>query len=116
MKITFTFMMLLFLILSIILSHTEAQGPMFKPDPRLSPQLPPNATLRYGDMALTEEQEWAMKLGPISFNAIIGEKYRWKDAIIPYKIDCSVDNFPRSVAAIKAAIAQWERKTCIRFV
>merc|ERR1712002_327965 len=32
------------------------------------------------------------------------------------KIDCSISNLPRAVAAVHAAIAQWERKTCIRFV
>merc|ERR1712002_129136 len=109
-------MLIVIALSAFLLQCAVAQGPMFLPDPRSSPQLPPNATLYFGDMALTPEQEEAYLRGPVAFNAIIGEKYRWKDAIIPYKIDCSIENFPDAVAAVRAAMAQWERKTCIRFV
>lgn len=59
-------------------------------DPKSSPQRPPNATLKFGDIALTAEQEDAYRRGRITFNAVIGQHLRWKDAIIPYNIDCSI--------------------------
>ena len=49
-------------------------------------------------------------------SAIPDEKYRWTDGIIPYVIDCSLERLPDAVWAIKAAIAEWEEKTCLRFV
>ena len=94
----------------------RSQGPLGAVNPRKSPQQPPNATIVSGDIGLTPYQAFLRKLGPVAFNAIIGQDMRWKDAIIPYVIDCSLENNPSAVKAINAAISQWERKTCIRFV
>merc|ERR1712002_1013208 len=109
-------MWLTVVVTALFVHYGTAQGPMFLPDPRSSPQLPPNATLYFGDMAFTPEQEEAYLRGSVGFNAVIGQNLRWKDAVIPYIIDCSIENYPDAVAAVHAAIAQWERKTCIRFV
>ncbi|XP_065064873.1 uncharacterized protein LOC135691056 isoform X2 [Rhopilema esculentum] len=40
----------------------------------------------------------------------------WPNAIIPYKIDCSLENLPSTISAIKEAMEEWQKKTCIRFV
>ena len=100
---------------AVLFRSLHAQGLLGERNPRASPQQPPNATVVNGDIGLTRYQEAMRKLGPVSFNAIIGQDMRWKDGIIPYVIDCSLENMPNAVASIKAAIAQWERKTCIRF-
>ena len=104
------------LFLAFMFRMTLSQGPLGETNPRKSPQNPPNATVVNGDIGLTQYQAFMKKLGPVAFNAIIGQDMRWKDAIIPYVIDCSLENTPSAVSAINAAIAQWERKTCIRFV
>ena len=50
-------------------------------------------------------------------NSVIpDEKYRWKGGIIPYVIDCSLERLPDAMRSIKAAMKEWEAKTCIRFV
>ncbi|XP_032220869.2 uncharacterized protein LOC5520052 isoform X2 [Nematostella vectensis] len=40
----------------------------------------------------------------------------WPGAIIPYKIDPSISKRSRHVRIIKAAMREWERVTCVRFV
>ena len=56
-----------------------------------SPQSTPQG-LKYGDMRLTKMQEFVFKQNNKAFNAIPDPTRRWKDAVIPYKIDCSIGN------------------------
>jgi len=51
-----------------------------------------------------------------TFAAVQGLNLRWTNAVIPYVIDCSLENLPDAVDAIKKSMAEWEAKTCIRFV
>merc|ERR1712002_869747 len=88
---------------------------MFKSDNFSSPQTISPISLSYGDMALTPLQRIAFKQRKHSFNAIPDPTRRWKDAIIPYKIDCSLEHIQEALDAIHAAIEEWEKKTCIRF-
>nr|XP_006813007.1 PREDICTED: blastula protease 10-like isoform X2 [Saccoglossus kowalevskii] len=54
-------------------------------------------------------------LGPArQRNAIIYKTRLWQNGIVPYEIDSSFDS--SSVASINAAIAEYHKHTCIRFV
>eukprot|EP00794_Sanderia_malayensis_P006292 gene6292-7014_t len=95
--------------------------PGINDDPIASPQMP----LEFpGDMKLTARQKEAIAKGE-DVGAVGGDKafsisnratHRWPNAIIPYNIDCSLENIPSAISAIKAAMAEWESKTCLRFV
>ncbi|XP_055372326.1 zinc metalloproteinase nas-14-like [Condylostylus longicornis] len=66
-----------------------------------------------GDMMLDEDQYEAI-MNPRGRNIQIGEKYRWKDAIIYYEIDSIFDK--HQVTLIQQAIDVIEKSTaCIRF-
>jgi len=54
--------------------------------------------------------------GGNSFAAVKGVNLRWTNAVIPYEIDCSIENLEDAVDSVKRAMAEWEAKTCIRFV
>nr|XP_002156428.3 unnamed protein product [Hydra vulgaris] len=88
-----------------------------------SPQQIPN--VNFGDILLTPQQKLALKngedmggsnLNSKGYSIANGNNLRWTDAIIPYKIDCSIENLPDAVEAVTKAMAEWENKTCIRFV
>ncbi|XP_065684758.1 zinc metalloproteinase nas-14 isoform X2 [Hydra vulgaris] len=88
-----------------------------------SPQQIPN--VNFGDVLLTPQQKQALKNGEDmggsnldnnGYSIANGNNLRWTDAIIPYKIDCSIENLPDAVEAVTKAMAEWENKTCIRFV
>jgi len=66
----------------------------------------------------TSQAEWldGRSTAAIGESARQGEQYRWPGGIIPYVIDCSLKNLPYAIKALEAAIAEWESKTCIRFV
>ncbi|XP_068739893.1 zinc metalloproteinase nas-13-like isoform X2 [Montipora capricornis] len=44
------------------------------------------------------------------------DKIKWPNGVIPYEFDCSVVNIDRAVRTTMEAIAEWESKTCLRFV
>ncbi|XP_028409996.1 uncharacterized protein LOC114532645 isoform X2 [Dendronephthya gigantea] len=46
----------------------------------------------------------------------LAKRYPWPNATIPYMLDCSIANVVGAKAVIKAAMAAWENRTCIRFV
>lgn len=78
-----------------------------------------------GDMKLTQKQLEAFEKGqdldaaPESGNAFAihnSKERRWKDGIIPYTFDCSVEHMPSVIESVKLAMSEWENKTCIRFV
>jgi len=96
----------------------NAQWPV--QDPYSSPQMPP-PKLNFGDMLMTPKQQDALKQGKDmsggnAFAAETDVNLRWKDAVIPYKIDCSIENLDDAVEATMKAMQEWENKTCIRFV
>jgi len=79
------------------------------------------SNLKFGDMMMTPMQNEALKQGKDmgggnAFAAEIDVNLRWKDAVIPYKIDCSIENLDDAVEATMKAMQEWEKKTCIRFV
>jgi len=89
-------------------------------DSRDSPQQA--AKNYFGDVKLNHIQVEALKSGGDmgggnnGYAAVNGENLRWKNGIIPYEFDCSIENLDDAVSAAKAAMAEWEAKTCIRFV
>eukprot|EP00112_Aurelia_sp_Birch-Aquarium-sp1_P008961 Seg2002.8 transcript_id=Seg2002.8/GoldUCD/mRNA.D3Y31 product="Astacin-like metalloendopeptidase" protein_id=Seg2002.8/GoldUCD/D3Y31 len=85
--------------------------PTDEQDENASPQLGPGMT---DDLNLTPEQRKAIEEGQDTTSDKVIQK--WPNAVIPYNIDCSLENMLDAVAAIKEAMAEWESKTCIRFV
>ncbi|CAH3146999.1 unnamed protein product [Porites lobata] len=84
-----------------------------------SPQL--LSHLYEGDIKLTERQ----RLNKLVFGDPDGsparaatnvDKIKWPNAVIPYEFDCSVASIDRAVRTTLEAMAEWESKTCIRFV
>jgi len=72
--------------------------------------------LRMGD-AILQKSQVDMLYDDTHANSVIpDEKYRWTGGIIPYVIDCSLERLPDAMRSIKAAMEEWEAKTCIRFV
>lgn len=74
-----------------------------------------------GDIKLSEEQRLNNALygnpdGEPSRAATNVDKIKWPNAVIPYEFDCSIANMDRAVRTTMEAIAEWESKTCIRFV
>ncbi|CAH1233802.1 TLL1 [Branchiostoma lanceolatum] len=77
-----------------------------------------------GDIAIMPWQQQAIqaqlqnqRAGDLAANAVAAlETLRWPKGIIPYTIDCSLQNIPAALTAIKTAMRQWEERTCIRFV
>ena len=69
-------------------------------DDKMSPQQLPNQKLFFGDMELNKKQRDALKNGKNmggmpngnTIAAVKGVNLRWKDAVIPYVIDCSLGN------------------------
>nr|XP_047126379.1 zinc metalloproteinase nas-15-like isoform X2 [Hydra vulgaris]XP_047126380.1 zinc metalloproteinase nas-15-like isoform X3 [Hydra vulgaris] len=118
------------MILSLVLSVTVLHhglclvNPVYdKGSATSSPQQIPN--VNFGDILLTPQQKLALKngedmggsnLNSNGYSIANGNNLRWTDAIIPYKIDCSIENLPDAVEAVTKAMAEWENKTCIRFV
>ena len=83
------------------------------------------ADLKFGDIMLTKQQKLALEngedmggsnLNSNGYSVVDGNNLRWTDAVIPYSIDCSLENLPDAVEAVTKAMAEWENKTCIRFV
>eukprot|EP00795_Rhopilema_esculentum_P001751 gene1751-16235_t len=105
--------------MALSLSQVFAGMPGFQQDPLASPQQP--ASL-FGDMKLTAKQKLAVKLGRdvgsggSTFAGSNKVTLRWPNAVVPYTIDCSLENMPTALKAIRLAINQWESKTCLRFV
>ncbi|CAH1239872.1 TLL2 [Branchiostoma lanceolatum] len=89
-----------------------------------SPRQGPEDATFEGDIKLTTAQRQAIRaqirnreLGNEVANAASAlETHRWPKGIIPYTIDCSLQALPDALVAIRAAIRQWEAKTCLRFV
>jgi len=115
----------LFLVAAVQLCTAAKVDPILKQDDRISPQQLPDEKLFFGDMKLNAKQKDALKNGKNmggmpnggnSFAAVKGVNLRWTDGVIPYEIDCSLENLEDAVDSIKKAIAEWEEKTCIRFV
>jgi len=82
---------------------------------------PSSSKIFEGDIKLTEEQRMNNVLfgdpeGSLSRAATNVDKIKWPNAVIPYEFDCSVANMDRAVRTTMEAIAEWESKTCIRFV
>ena len=74
-----------------------------------------NAGLYQGDIILTpEQQEGLRKKGDFSFGSI--KKYLWPGAVIPYSISPSLMKSKKAVNAIRLAIADYQKYTCLRFV
>jgi len=86
-------------------------------DKDASPQQPIENAY-FGDMVLNDKQVKAVVEGkPVdAYAGVTDTNIRWKDAVIPYIIDCSLENMPTAIEAITKAMAEWEAKTCIRFV
>jgi len=102
----------------------QTTGQVAVEDPRSSPQRPIENAY-FGDMVLNEAQIKAVvkerkdsSAGTTdsSYAGITDTTKRWTNGVIPYEIDCSIENIPDAVDSIKKAMAEWERKTCIRFV
>jgi len=85
-------------------------------DARASPQM--QLTQNIGDMKFTDAQWKIIKEREAGIQTSVDKRInlRWKDAVIPYVIDCSIKHLPTSVWAVEAAMEEWEKKTCIRFV
>ncbi|XP_073244758.1 zinc metalloproteinase nas-15-like [Porites lutea] len=84
-----------------------------------SPQL--LSHLYEGDIKLTERQRlndlvFGDPDGSPSRAATNVDKIKWPNAVIPYEFDCSVASIDRAVRTTLEAMAEWESKTCIRFV
>lgn len=80
-----------------------------------------NSSFFEGDIKLTEEQRMNNDLfgdpeRSSSRAATNVDKIKWPNGIIPYEFDCSVANMDRAVRTTMEAIAEWESKTCLRFV
>ncbi|XP_078359766.1 zinc metalloproteinase nas-15-like [Oculina patagonica] len=74
-----------------------------------------------GDIRLSERQRLNNVLfgnpdGSPSRAATNVDKIKWPNAVIPYEFDCSVASIDRAVRTTMEAMAEWESKTCIRFV
>lgn len=74
-----------------------------------------------GDIKLSEEQRLNNALygnpdGSPGRAATNVDKIKWPNGVIPYEFDCSVANMDRAVRTTMEAIAEWESKTCLRFV
>ncbi|XP_042885314.1 hatching enzyme 1.2-like [Penaeus japonicus] len=70
-----------------------------------------------GDIVLHSQEEliqMTMPHNPSGRNAIISKDRRWPNAVIPYVISSSYSKSERSTIA--AAMAEFHRSTCIRFV
>ena len=64
-------------------------------------------------MILTPDQMQAVKEGKYSFGSI--KDHLWPHTI-PYQFDTSISYYPQAVKAIEAAIADYHKYTCLRFV
>ena len=76
--------------------HTRVS---FYLDPFISPQMKPEG-LKFGDMKFTPKQRDALRRGEDmgmthghGYAAVNDNNLRWKDAVIPYVIDCSIGEF-----------------------
>ncbi|XP_057302423.1 zinc metalloproteinase nas-14-like [Hydractinia symbiolongicarpus] len=114
-------MVFLFLLFVCVVSHAAGNmDPILGMDPSASPQQ--SVDLTFGDMMLTDKQKKALKSGEDmggssnAFAAVTGNNLRWTNAVIPYEIDCSIENLADAVDSVMKAMAEWEAKTCIRFV
>jgi len=86
-------------------------------DPLESPEIP--RILAMGDTMLNSGQQESFIQKLDMSGVSMGSKRRifyWPKGIIPYHIDCSLKNMPRALAAIDAAIEEWQKTTCIKFV
>lgn len=108
------------LFLCAALTRVWGGDPILGQDPLQSPQQ--SIDLTFGDMMLTDKQKEALKTGKDmggssnAFAAVTGNNLRWTNAVIPYEIDCSIENLADAVDSVNKAMAEWEAKTCIRFV
>jgi len=111
------------LLLLHLASYVLGTDPILGQDPFSSPQQLPEG-LKFGDMLFTPKQKLALEKGENmggqrgqnGYAAVKGNNLRWTNAVIPYEIDCSIENLDDAVDAVKKAMAEWEAKTCIRFV
>jgi len=112
-------MMLSLCFLALTVSQALAGMPGFEEDPESSP---PMSTELFSDMKLTPKQNLAVMLGRdvgTGSNTFAGSDkvtLRWPNARVPFTIDCSLENMPSALRAIRLAMNQWEAKTCLRFV
>jgi len=66
------------------------------------------------DMKMSKARYNKEYKGIIDFKGLVDEDYRWTNNIIPYQIDGIFQQWQRD--AIMAAMEEWERMTCIKFV
>lgn len=78
-----------------------------------------DAALYEGDMILTPDQREEVKNGQFKFGSISNRNKLWLkngQAIVPYKIEYSLATERDAVREINAAIAEYHKYTCIKFV
>ncbi|XP_067054194.1 uncharacterized protein [Acropora muricata] len=89
-----------------------------------SPRRMPDFLL-FGDMKLTDHQKVLLNIfrkprhGSSSLKPPAATREKtllWENGIIPYVFDCSLQNMPELQRIIRAAMDDWESKTCIKFV
>eukprot|EP00794_Sanderia_malayensis_P015872 gene15872-17471_t len=70
-----------------------------------------------GDMILTNDQKLAYLSGEANYQIpLAATKTNLWPTVIPYSLDSTLSSQSRAVSAINAAIADYERLTCLRFV
>nr|QNH72377.1 toxin candidate TRINITY_DN11973_c0_g1_i1 [Pachycerianthus borealis] len=84
-------------------------------DPQESPQII-DQDLFEGDIKLVTESRDATHPRRKARAAVGARRALWIDGVIPYVIDCSLKNMPRTLRAVHGAMKEWENKTCLRFV
>ncbi|XP_048580000.1 zinc metalloproteinase nas-13 isoform X2 [Nematostella vectensis] len=115
-----TMFLLVFLFLTSLADAQEGGTPGQRPELNHSPESAPH--LYHGDIKLTPMQRANIErydnpYGPSTGRAASSQdKTRWPNAVIPYEFDCSIANMESAIKFTKQAMAEWESKTCIRFV
>jgi len=72
-----------------------------------------NEGIYEGDIILSPDQQEEIKNGKLSFGSIRSKLW---GRTIPYAFDSTISSEPVAMAAIKAAIRDYHRYTCLRFV
>jgi len=67
-----------------------------------------------GDILLTPAQRFAIETGGDPSRATVNKPV-WPNAVLPYTIDSTLASDSAGMQAIKAGMALWEQKTCVRF-
>ncbi|XP_031569132.1 zinc metalloproteinase nas-13-like [Actinia tenebrosa] len=103
----------------LLVGHALGEGPFDGKKDQLH-YMTPDRSIFEGDIKLTPEQTRNLEaFGDPTFlsgrAANNNPKKLWPNAVIPYEFDCSVSSLDWGIKAIKAGMAEWESKTCIRF-